>query len=97
MHNLPQCPLCGLEGLDSLEHIVLCPVTLETFRLMLVPIHNATEFFALDHSATNDKVLARRARALAIVYTVYNTLSHHSPSSPPLSPYDLIRVAIRHR
>ena len=97
LFNLPPCPMCGLECADSLEHVAGCKVTLYAFQCMRAPIRNMTEFLALDHSATADKVLARRARALSIVYTVYNTLSHHCNSSPPMSPYLLIRAACTHR
>ena len=93
--NLPSCPMCGTPNADSLEHIIACKVTHHAFRCMGVPIGNAIEFFALDHSCTTDKVLALRARALSIVYTVYNTLSHHSSAASPLCPYALIRAATR--
>ena len=72
-------------------------MTLFAFQSMRVPIRNYIEFIAIDHSGTDDKVLALRARALAIVYTVYNTITHHSSSSPPLDPFELIRVATTHR
>ena len=90
--NLPSCPMCGTPHADSLEHIIACPVTLFAFRCMGAPISNAIEFLALDHRCTTDKVLALRARALSIVYTVYNTLSHHAAAAPPLCPYALIRA-----
>ena len=89
--------MCGLECADSLEHTAGCKVTLYAFDSMRVPIRNITEFLALDHCAIVTKVLALRARALAIVYTVYNTMSHHSTSAPPLCPYDLIRAACSQR
>ena len=88
--------MCGTPLADSLEHIAGCQVTLFAFRSMGAPISNAIEFVALDHSCTTDKVLALRARALSIVYTVYNTLSHHPAAAPPLCPFDLIR-AVSHR
>ena len=94
--NLPSCPMCGTPLADSLEHIAGCKVTLFAFDSMGVPIRNVIEFLALDHSCTTDKVLALRAKALSIVYTVYNTLSHHPLTAPPLCPFNLIR-AVSHR
>ena len=88
--------MCGLPLADSLEHIAGCKVTLFAFDSIGAPIRNITEFLALDHSCTTDKVLALRAKALSIVYTVYNTLSHHPLTAPPLCPFNLIR-AVSHR
>ena len=83
--------MCGTPLAGSLEHIAGCQVTLFAFHSMGAPISNAI-FLALDHGCSTDKVLALRARALSIVYTVYNTLSHHAVAAPPLCPYALIRA-----
>ena len=61
---------------------------------MGVPIRNMIEFLALDHQSTVAQVLARRARALAVVYMVYNTVSHHPSSAPPFEVLDFINIAI---
>ena len=86
--------MCG-EGQDALEHIAGCTWTLLTFEKLNVPVKNLVQFLALDHGTTNTKTLTLRVRALGVVYTVYNTMSHLSASSRLLlSPLDLINTAV---
>ena len=91
-HNLPPCPLCGTAE-DSLEHLAYCRWTCLIFKRFHVPISNTVEFLALDHACTAVRVLTLMVRALAVVYMVYNTVTHHPSSSPPLNLPDLINVA----
>ena len=91
-HNLPHCPLCGIAQ-DSLEHTAYCYWTDIIFKRFDVPITCTTEFLCLDHACTVVGVLTQRVRALAVVYLVYNTVTHHSSSSPPLSIPELLNVA----
>ena len=90
-HNIPPCPLCGTAE-DSLEHLAYCHWTHIIFKRFNVPICNTMQFLSLDHLATSVNVLALRAQALAALYLIYNTLTHHPPDAPSIIINELINV-----
>jgi len=90
-HNIPPCPLCGTAE-DSLEHLAYCHWAHVIFKRFNVPICSTVQFLSLDHAATSTNVLALRAQALAALYLIYNTVTHHPPSAPPIIVDELINV-----
>ena len=94
VYNLPKCYLCH-GGQDSLEHLACCKEVKSIFSRGGSPITCSLEFFGLHDRCTVAKNLARHVRVMAVVYSVYNALSHHPVSLPPFPMRDLISTAFQ--
>ena len=92
--SVRKCLLCDA-GEDSLEHMSCCRITRSIFNRCRSPINCKTEFFGLHDRCTVNTNMAKHAKGMAILYTVYNALSHHPPELPPLPISELINTAFQ--
>ena len=92
--DLPRCVFCKLPSTcDSLEHMMYCGEVRKVFARFRSPITYPLMFFALDHGANELQVLIPGVKALATVYSMYNTIKHHPPTLPALSLTSLLNAA----
>ena len=90
-----KCVMCdNLYGEDSLEHIACCRCTKEVFSEMGITIVDMHRFLALTDGNLDPKTMANHLMALGIVYSIYNTIKHHNPESPPIVISELITAGI---
>ena len=85
-HFLERLVICS----TLLEHLAKCSTTHAIFNKFGVPSNCIQQFLCLDGAAEVSSILCKRLKALSALYTIYNTVSHHPSSLPPLRLVDLI-------
>ena len=83
--------LCGE---NSLEHIACCKYSREVLAKMGITFVDMHGFLALNDGNLDPKTMANHLMALGIVYSICNTIKHHSPGLPPIVISELITAGI---